>query len=165
MPYSLHHRATLGKAMGVNKGGQGDKPPEFGVGYANANCPPDFQKIPLRIHHFKGKFQFLRGRASHPSTVDLTPRYYTEPSGYASASPEFQQDLRVWGRRTKNGDVVHKYDIKAKFHYARWFEAARRHVRNQIPLRCLVRSWFEAGRRQVRSLSATSFEPASNQLA
>jgi len=30
--------------------------------------------------------------------------------------------------------------IKAKFHYA---------------------SWFETGRRQVRSLSATSFEPAS----
>jgi len=34
--------------------------------------------------------------------------------------------------------------VKAKFHYA---------------------SWFEAGRRQVRSWSATSFEPASNQIA
>jgi len=34
--------------------------------------------------------------------------------------------------------------VKAKFHYA---------------------SWFEAGRRQVRSWSATSFEPFSNQLA
>jgi len=34
--------------------------------------------------------------------------------------------------------------LKAKFHYA---------------------SWFEAGHRQVRRCSATSFEPASNQLA
>jgi len=33
--------------------------------------------------------------------------------------------------------------VKAKFHYA---------------------SWFEAGRRQVRSGSVTSFEPASHQL-
>jgi len=34
--------------------------------------------------------------------------------------------------------------VKAKFHYARW---------------------FEAGRRRASNLSATSFEPASNQLA
>jgi len=54
-----------------------------------------------------------------------------------------------------------------------WLEAGRRQVRSQIPLRYLVRSWFEAGCRQVRfeagrrpasNLSATSFEPASNQL-
>jgi len=41
----------------------------------------------------------------------------------------------------------------AKFHYASWFEAGRGHVRSQIPLR-----------RLVRSLSATSFEPVSNQI-
>jgi len=40
--------------------------------------------------------------------------------------------------------------IKAKFHYASWFEAGRRQVRSQVPLRYLVR---------------TSFEPAPNQLA
>jgi len=39
--------------------------------------------------------------------------------------------------------------IKTKFHYASWFEAGRRQVRSQTPLRYLVRSWFEAGRRQV----------------
>ena len=43
--------------------------------------------------------------------------------------------------------------VKVKFHYASWFEAGRRQVQIQIPLRCLVRSW-----------SATGFEPASNQL-
>jgi len=40
--------------------------------------------------------------------------------------------------------------FKTRFHYAIWFEAGRRHVRSQIPLRYLVRSWSE---------------PASNQLA
>jgi len=44
--------------------------------------------------------------------------------------------------------------VKFKFHYASWFEAGRRQVRSQIPLHYLVRSW-----------SATSFEPASNQIA
>ena len=43
--------------------------------------------------------------------------------------------------------------LKAKFHYASWFEVGRRQVRSQIPLHYLVRSWFEACRR-----------PASNQL-
>jgi len=38
--------------------------------------------------------------------------------------------------------------LKAKFHYASWFEAG----------------WFEAGRRQVRSWSPTSFEPVRDQL-
>jgi len=37
--------------MGVNHGGQkGASPSEFGVGDANANCPPDSQKISLIIH-------------------------------------------------------------------------------------------------------------------
>jgi len=44
--------------------------------------------------------------------------------------------------------------LKAKFHYAIWFEAGRRQVRSQIPLRYLVWSW-----------SAASSEPASNQIA
>jgi len=43
-------------------------------------------------------------------------------------------------------------NVKAKFHYASWFEAGCRQVRSQIPLRYLVRT-------------ATSFEPASNQIA
>ena len=54
--------------------------------------------------------------------------------------------------------------VKAKFHYTIWFEAGRRQVRSQIPLRYLVWSWFKAGCIQVRSwlnLSVTSFEPAS----
>jgi len=29
-------------SMGVNHGGGETSPPEFGVGDANANCPPDF---------------------------------------------------------------------------------------------------------------------------
>jgi len=44
---------------------------------------------------------------------------------------------------------------KANFHYASWFEAGSK----------LVADRFEAGRRPVSNLSATSFEPASNQLA
>jgi len=35
---------------GVNHGKRGSKFPEFGVGDANANCSPDFQKILLSIH-------------------------------------------------------------------------------------------------------------------
>ena len=42
--------------------------------------------------------------------------------------------------------------VRAKFHYASWFEAGRRQVRSQISLRYLV---------PIRSWSATSFEPAS----
>jgi len=45
--------------------------------------------------------------------------------------------------------------VKAKFHYASWFEAGSK----------LVADRFEAGRRQASNLSATSFEPASNQIA
>jgi len=41
--------------------------------------------------------------------------------------------------------------LKAKFHYASWFEAGSK----------LVADRFEAGRRQASNLSATSFEPAS----
>jgi len=41
--------------------------------------------------------------------------------------------------------------IKAKFHYASWFEAGLK----------LVADRFEAGRRPTSNLSATSFEPAS----
>ena len=48
------------------------------------------------------------------------------------------------------GRLTDEQLIKAKFHYASWFEAGRRQVRSQIPLRYLVR---------------TSFEPAPNQLA
>jgi len=43
----------------------------------------------------------------------------------------------------------------AKFHYPSWFEAGSK----------LVADRFEAGRRPVSNLSATSFEPASNQIA
>ena len=42
--------------------------------------------------------------------------------------------------------------FKAKFHYASWFEAGRRQVRSQIPLRYLVRSCFEAGHRRASNL-------------
>jgi len=45
--------------------------------------------------------------------------------------------------------------LKAKFHYDIWFEAGSK----------LVADSFEAGRRPASNLSATSFEPASNQLA
>jgi len=54
--------------------------------------------------------------------------------------------------------------IKAKFNYASWFEAGRRQVRSQFPLLYLVGSWFEVSCRQVQSWSATSFEPALNEL-
>jgi len=36
-----------------------------------------------------------------------------------------------------------KKSLKAKFHYASWFEAGRRQVRSQIPLRYLVRPSFD----------------------
>jgi len=42
-------------------------------------------------------------------------------------------------------------------------EPSRRPVRNQIPLRYLVADRFETGSKS--NLSATSFEPASNQIA
>jgi len=41
------------------------------------------------------------------------------------------------------------HTVKAKFHYASWFEAGFKQVRSQIPLHYLV---------------GTSFEPAPNQL-
>ena len=44
---------------------------------------------------------------------------------------------------TQKWPILHAQEIKAKFHYA---------------------SWFEAGRRQVRSWSATSFKPVCDQL-
>ena len=47
--------------------------------------------------------------------------------------------------------------LKAKFHYASWFEACRRQVRSQIPLHYLVRTCFEPASNQFR----TSSEPAS----
>ena len=47
------------------------------------------------------------------------------------------------------------YSLKAKFHYAMWFEAGLK----------LVADRFEACRRPASNLSATSFESASNQLA
>jgi len=50
---------------------------------------------------------------------------------------------------THQKTVVIIFRLKAKFHYASWFEAGRRQARSQIPLRYLIR---------------TSFEPASNQL-
>jgi len=53
---------------------------------------------------------------------------------------------------------INKADVswlKGKFHHAIWFEAGRRQVRSR----------FAAGRWQASNLSATSFEPASNQLA
>jgi len=43
------------------------------------------------------------------------------------------------------------WTIKAKFHYASWFEADSK----------LVADRFEAGRRQATNLSVISFEPAS----
>ena len=45
--------------------------------------------------------------------------------------------------------------LKAKFHDAIWFEAGSKMVADR----------FEAGRRPSSNLSATSLEPASNQLA
>jgi len=45
--------------------------------------------------------------------------------------------------------------VTAKFNYASWFEAGRRQVRSQIPLRYLVRTIFEPASSQLR----TSSEP------
>ena len=56
-----------------------------------------------------------------------------------------------------NMHILHNSTVKAKFHYASWFDAGRRQVQSQIPLRYLVRSWLQTG----SNLSATSFEPDS----
>jgi len=40
-------------------------------------------------------------------------------------------------------DNLSRQLVKAKFHYASWFEAGRRQVRSQIPLCHLVRSWSQ----------------------
>jgi len=70
-----------------------------------------------------------------------------------------------WLESVRQGrDISLSSTIKSKFHYASWFEAGRRQVRNHIPLRYLVPSCFEAGRRQLRSWSATSFEHVCDQL-
>jgi len=45
--------------------------------------------------------------------------------------------------------------VKAKFHYAIWFETGSKMVADR----------FEAGRGRASNLSATSFEPVSNQIA
>jgi len=87
-------------------------------------------------------------------------------SAHAGASSDYQNlddfvlvlvDLKLWWW-FGSGQCVNVRNkwcvLKAKFHCTSWFEAGRRQVRSQIPLRYLVRSW-----------SATSFEPASNQLA
>jgi len=66
---------------------------------------------------------------------------------------KISHQAKYLGQRSFHSKVIVRMDrhttdqkcsVKAKFHYA---------------------SWFEAGRRQVRSSSATSFEPAPNQLA
>ena len=68
--------------------------------------------------------------------------------------------------------------VKAKFHYTSWFEAGSKLVADQFEAKFHYAIWFEAGRSQVRSWSATTislepvcdqlgtcFESASNQLA
>ena len=44
-------RVIVTPMIGVNHGGTGVLPPEFGVGDANANCPPDF----VMFQHFKDR--------------------------------------------------------------------------------------------------------------
>jgi len=54
------------------------------------------------------------------------------------------------------------YFIKAKLHYACWFEAGSKQVRSWFEASSkLVADRFEAGRWQASNLSATSFERAS----
>ena len=68
---------------------------------------------------------------------ELRPTNGWDPSGSLRHPCEFQRISRLGS-------------VKAKFHYASWFEAGRRQFRSQIPLRYLVR---------------TSLEPAPNQIA
>jgi len=90
--------------MGVNKrgGGQGDEPPEFVVEDANANCPPDLQKIPLRVHQntpFRAKILFFWAGVPRPIPIPFdgwTPLLApTRPSGSTFLSlAESQADVR-----------------------------------------------------------------------
>jgi len=84
----------------------GTSPPEFGVGDVNANCPPDFQEMPLRICQnapFQAKNSFfsgdgLEGPNPLPRPFSGGPHSSppTKPSGSASAPPlELQPGLRL----------------------------------------------------------------------
>jgi len=76
-------------ATGVNHGGQGASTPEFGVGDANPNYPPGFQKYRSEFtetRHFKRKFHFFlrRGLAAEgPCPLPI----YSYPGGPHSWLP------------------------------------------------------------------------------
>ena len=58
--------------MGVDHGGQGTSPPEFGVGDANANCPPQilsyrYKKELLWPEKYTPKSIFGWGSAADPA--------------------------------------------------------------------------------------------------
>jgi len=61
--------------------------------------------------------------------------------------------VTIYSLQTESSKNCHL--AKAKFRYASWFEAGSK----------LVKDRFEACWRPASNLSATSFEPASNQLA
>jgi len=89
-------------------------------------------------------------------TVDVGPyksthRFCEEKTDVVDGCRKRTLNERVngWLVKMASVEVTLSYFLKAKFHYAGCFEAGRRQVRSQIPLRYLVRSW-----------SATTFEPA-----
>jgi len=54
--------------------------------------------------------------------------------------------------------------LKAKFHYASWFEAGSKLVADRFEAKFHYTIWFEAGLKLVGDQLRTSFEPAPNQL-
>jgi len=72
------------------------------------------------------------------------------PTEKGTAAPSTFRPMSSVAKRSPISATAEVLFGKAKFHYASWFEACRRQVRSQIPLRYLVR---------------TSFEPAPNQIA
>ena len=57
-----------------------------------------------------------------------------------------------------------KVTLKAKFHYASWFEAGSKLVADRFEAKYNYAIWFEAGRRPASNQLRTSSEPAPNQL-
>jgi len=78
--------------MGVDHGGIGGQvPPEYGVGGAKANCPPQ-----ISSYRWPSKYAKIHFRP-RPSPYS-TPLGTEPPSALAIRPPEVQQDLRLWAK-------------------------------------------------------------------
>jgi len=97
---------------------------------------------------------FIDDRRDH-SSVWLSLKAKFHYASWFEAGSKLQR-AEIWPIISlASSELARASRFATKFHYAIWFEAGSK----------LVADRFEVGRRPASNLSATSFEPASNQLA